>query len=92
MLEYVQMGELTVHREIDMQEIVKKTAIGDGTAGRVYRGYWGETPVAIKQFTKDFDHDLFMRELSIMTMVQHDSLVKSYGGVSKGKKYLIMVS
>lgn len=84
-------GELQLHREIPFEEVTKGEPIGEGMAGTVWRGLWRERRVAIKEFRKDVRWEDFYRELSIMSVVQHENLVRCLGGCTKnGRRLLIM--
>jgi len=46
--------------------------------------------VGIKQFKKDITYEEFIKELSIMCVVQHPNLVKCFGGVTTGNRKWIV--
>uniref|UniRef100_A0A6B2KWY3 Protein kinase domain-containing protein n=1 Tax=Arcella intermedia TaxID=1963864 RepID=A0A6B2KWY3_9EUKA len=59
-------------------------------SGSVYRGYWKDKRVAVKVFKPDIKISDFIKELSIMSIVRHKNLVRCYGGVTKGGKFMII--
>uniref|UniRef100_A0A6B2L9B0 Protein kinase domain-containing protein n=1 Tax=Arcella intermedia TaxID=1963864 RepID=A0A6B2L9B0_9EUKA len=81
--------KISVHTEIPEEELAIGELIGEGNAGAVYRGVWRGKYVAIKQFKKEIPFEDFIKELSIMSLVQHPNLVKCYGGVTNGKKWIV---
>jgi serine/threonine protein kinase len=90
LLEMVAQRKIFVHTEISPEELTIGELIGEGTGGVVYRGTWRDKHVAIKQFNKDISYEDFIRELSIMCVVQHQNLVQCYGGVSTpNKKWIV---
>jgi len=54
------------------------------------RGIWQEKPIAIKEFTKEVIKEDVLKELSIMSLVQHPNLVKCYGGITRDNRMIIV--
>eukprot|EP01125_Pyxidicula_operculata_P008821 TRINITY_DN2925_c0_g5_i2.p1 TRINITY_DN2925_c0_g5~~TRINITY_DN2925_c0_g5_i2.p1 ORF type:complete len:1202 (-),score=224.82 TRINITY_DN2925_c0_g5_i2:74-3679(-) len=90
LLESVVSHKIFVHHEIDERDITFGEIVGEGGEGTVYRGTYDGKHVAIKKFKSEVKIDDFIKELSIMSLVQHPNLVYCYGGVTKdGKKWIV---
>eukprot|EP01128_Nolandella_sp_AFSM9_P009843 TRINITY_DN6509_c0_g1_i1.p1 TRINITY_DN6509_c0_g1~~TRINITY_DN6509_c0_g1_i1.p1 ORF type:complete len:339 (-),score=62.10 TRINITY_DN6509_c0_g1_i1:79-981(-) len=89
-LDMVLEGSISVHREIPFEELTLHEKIGNGGEGSVWRGKWGDIHVAVKEFKKDVNYNDFIREISIMCLIQHPSLIRSYGGVSTNGRMMIV--
>jgi serine/threonine protein kinase len=67
-------------KKIPFDELQIGECIGSGSFGRVYRGVWRGTPVAIKQLSIEGDSDQtfiadFVREISMMRCAQVQNLL-----------------
>lgn len=106
LLEMGQSGEIELHREIPRSDLEIGAKIGDGNAGSVYRAKWrgpGSTAfgggidgkgvdVAVKLFSKGSVQNSqdFMRELSLLSLIQHPLIVNCYGGSTRlGDEYIV---
>ena len=104
LLEMGQSGEIELHREIPRSDLEIGGKIGDGNAGSVYRAKWrgpgsaafgGDgkgIDVAVKLFTKGSVQNSqdFIRELSLLSLIQHPLIVNCYGGSTKpGDEYIV---
>lgn len=83
----VQAGEESFV-EIDPTELQYGESVGSGATAEVFRGTWKDMPVAIKEIfinrKKDTKLELkmevaFMREIAVMSKVNHENLVKFIG-------------
>lgn len=89
LLEFVMAGTLTLHTEIPPADIKFEEEIGSGTAGSVFKAVWRGKPVAVKKF-HGVQREDFLKEISIMSVVQHPSLVECYGGCTqKDNLYIV---
>lgn len=69
LLKLASLGKLSVHNEINSTEITVGDHVADGATGRVYKGTWKETQVAVKVSGENFlgfNREEFLRELAIM--------------------------
>lgn len=92
LLEMGQNGDLELHREIARSELEIGGKVGDGNAGSVYRAKWKGIDVAVKMFTKGSVQNSqdFIRELSLLSLIQHPLIVNCFGGSSKpGDEYIV---
>jgi len=90
LLSFVQAGQIKLYVEIPPEDLIYGDEIGTGTAGSVMRATWRGKPVAVKKF-KGVDLGDFLKELSIMSIVQHPNLVECYGGCSRNKDTMYIV-
>jgi serine/threonine protein kinase len=89
LLEFVMAGSLTIHTEIPPTDVKFEEEIGSGTAGSVYKAVWRGKPVAVKKF-HGVPREDFLKEISIMSVVQHPNLVECYGGCTqKDNLYIV---
>jgi serine/threonine protein kinase len=79
-----------LHREIppNSYEIIER--IGEGTEAVVHKVRWNGKLCALKKFKGIPCHDDFIREISIMSLVNHPNLVRCYGGQTKNDNYAIL--
>jgi len=92
LLEMGHKGQIELHREIPRSELDIGTKIGDGNAGSVYRAKYRGMDVAVKLFTKGSvqNSNDFIRELSLLSLIQHPLIVNCYGGSSRpGDEYIV---
>jgi len=86
----VSRRDITIHEELDQEELELVRPVGFGTAGSVYSGYYKGTPVAIKKIRNDIDYEDFLKEISILSVVYHKNLIRCVGGVTKdSKRYIV---
>jgi serine/threonine protein kinase/predicted hydrocarbon binding protein len=94
LLELGVRGLLDVHNEIPRSELKFGDKIGDGTAGTVYRGKWGDKNVAIKVFHQNTHSEIneteFRKELALLSLIQHPLVLTCYGGSTKKGDYFIV--
>lgn len=90
LLQFVMSGQIKLYVEIPPEDLVYGEEIGTGTAGSVMRATWRGMPVAVKKF-RGVDLGDFLKELSIMSIVQHPNLVPCYGGCSRNKDTMYIV-
>lgn len=88
LLEFVSQRAIKLHTEIPFDEIKFGKEIGTGTAGSVFQAEYKGKVVAAKRF-KGVSYDDFMKELSIMSIVEHPNLVKCYGGCSDNNMVIV---
>eukprot|EP01130_Rhizamoeba_saxonica_P011824 TRINITY_DN4929_c0_g2_i1.p1 TRINITY_DN4929_c0_g2~~TRINITY_DN4929_c0_g2_i1.p1 ORF type:complete len:1295 (-),score=275.79 TRINITY_DN4929_c0_g2_i1:35-3886(-) len=91
MMELVIEGSVQVHREIPIDELEIGPEIGEGTAGSVNKGTWRGKPVAVKRFRVGISQEHFLKELSTLCLIQHERLVKCYGGVTQDDCMMIIL-
>jgi serine/threonine protein kinase len=92
LLEMGHKGEIELHREIPRSELEIAGKVGDGNAGSVYRAKYKGMDVAVKMFTKGSVQNSqdFIRELSLLSLIQHPLIVNCYGGSSRpGDEYIV---
>ena len=62
-------------------EVERDQFIAEGTSGKVYRGRWQGMAVAVKVFKPDaLEQDIAINEIQLMRRMQHQSLLRLYGG------------
>jgi serine/threonine protein kinase len=83
-------GTVQIHREFDESEYEILEKIGDGTEAAVYKILWEGKEYALKKFRGIPNHDDFLRELCIMSLLQHPNLLKCYGGQTKNDNYALV--
>lgn len=92
LLEMGHKGEIELHVEIPRSELEIAGKVGDGNAGSVYRAKYKGMDVAVKMFTKGSVQNSqdFIRELSLLSLIQHPLIVNCYGGSSRpGDEYIV---
>jgi serine/threonine protein kinase len=92
LLEMGHKGEIELHKEIPRSELEISGKVGDGNAGSVYRAKYKGMDVAVKLFSKGSVNNSqdFIRELSLLSLIQHPLIVNCYGGSSKpGDEYIV---
>jgi len=89
-------GILTVHLEIEPEEVKKLERIAEGVSGIVYKAMWKDKlEVAMKEFKHEsisFDEKEFRRELALLCLLENDNLVPCFGActqVNNGKVFII---
>ena len=90
LLNFVTSGQIKLYNEIPPEDLIYGDEIGTGTAGSVVRATWNGRPVAVKKF-RGVELGEFLKELSIMSIVQHPNLVQCYGGCSRNKDTMYIV-
>ena len=90
LLNFVTSGQIKLYVEIPPEDLIYGDEIGTGTAGSVVRATWNGRPVAVKKF-RGVELGEFLKELSIMSIVQHPNLVQCFGGCSRNKDTMYIV-
>ncbi|XP_060651639.1 putative mitogen-activated protein kinase kinase kinase 7-like [Drosophila nasuta] len=83
-------------RNIDWNElIVDNKCIGSGTFGDVYKATWnsnnGQITVVIKQFYRNSTDDKNKKEVDMLSLVNHDNIVKLIGTTKDEKERTAIV-
>ncbi|XP_060655248.1 putative mitogen-activated protein kinase kinase kinase 7-like isoform X4 [Drosophila nasuta] len=83
-------------RNIDWNElIVDNQCIGSGTFGDVYKATWnsnnGQITVVIKQFYRNSTDDKNKKEVDMLSLVNHDNIVKLIGTTKDEKERTAIV-
>eukprot|EP01105_Mastigella_eilhardi_P019812 TRINITY_DN4676_c0_g1_i7.p1 TRINITY_DN4676_c0_g1~~TRINITY_DN4676_c0_g1_i7.p1 ORF type:complete len:343 (-),score=67.37 TRINITY_DN4676_c0_g1_i7:752-1780(-) len=88
------LGNREVHTEIDPSMLELGEQIGEGAAGRVFRGTYMGMPVAIKKLTCDFvSFSLaeFKLEIGVISLLHHPNLIQLIGACTKSPELLYLV-
>eukprot|EP01133_Synstelium_polycarpum_P005887 gene5887-6810_t len=91
----VMQYNIKVHREIKAEEVEFGEVMASGASGKVHKGRYQGKDVAIKVYSSDnicFSREEFDREVSIMSLLDHDSFTEFYGANTEKKNYLFHVS
>ncbi|EGC35395.1 hypothetical protein DICPUDRAFT_152279 [Dictyostelium purpureum] len=91
LIEEVVKDNITVHTEINYNEVSLHKWIASGASGKVYNGQYKGKDVAIKVLGPEvcvhFDLNEFKREVALMSIFKHDNLVRCLGAGSYGDNY-----
>ncbi|GAM25173.1 hypothetical protein SAMD00019534_083480 [Acytostelium subglobosum LB1] len=94
-LSNVLTNKIIVHKEIKMEELQMNEVIAAGASGKVHRGVYKGRDVAIKVYSVDnlcFSREEFDREVSIMSLLNHECFTEFYGANTENSKCLLHLS
>ncbi|KAF2075663.1 hypothetical protein CYY_003036 [Polysphondylium violaceum] len=87
--------KMNVYNEIKKDEVEFGELMAAGASGKVYRGKYKGRDVAIKVYSTDnfcFSIEEFNREVSIMSLLDHECFTTFYGANKENPKYLFHIS
>eukprot|EP01105_Mastigella_eilhardi_P014882 TRINITY_DN3389_c0_g1_i2.p1 TRINITY_DN3389_c0_g1~~TRINITY_DN3389_c0_g1_i2.p1 ORF type:complete len:1250 (-),score=235.11 TRINITY_DN3389_c0_g1_i2:11-3760(-) len=90
----VMAGNREVHHEIPAEDVTLDEEIGRGAAGRVFKGTYLGTPVAVKQLNCDFiafSSLEFRVEIGVLSLLRHPNLIPFFGATTKTAEQLFLV-
>eukprot|EP01132_Coremiostelium_polycephalum_P006712 gene6712-8321_t len=88
-------NKIKVHQDIKKEDVEFGKLISSGASGKVYAGIWKGQEVAIKVYSSEnicFNREEFDREVSIMSLLDHECFTQFYGANTENNKYLFHVS
>jgi len=87
--------KINVYNEIKKDEVEFGKIMAAGASGKVYEGKYKGRDVAIKVYSTDnfcFSIEEFNREVSIMSLLDHECFTTFYGANKENPKYLFHIS
>jgi len=99
-LDFVKKGEVEVHREIRWDQLVLGDLIAQGASGKVYKAKWlrrdkmKAMDVVAKVATESnlaFSLEEHLFELGLMSMLNHEHVMRALGGSTKGPNYFLIM-
>ncbi|KAH3757595.1 Serine/threonine-protein kinase STY46 [Pelomyxa schiedti] len=88
-------GTKSYHKELSPTDFTLGDMVGRGAAGKVYKGVWNNQTVAIKHYSEDnmaFDIKDFKKELTLMSVFDHENLISCIGACTKDFNHLYIVT
>ena len=95
MEEILAMDESIQYREIDRSEVTLIKLIGEGSAGKVYKGKWRNVIVAVKVLPSPCDTDIqaLAKEFEVMSRLRnHPNVIPFLGACTDGGDTILVLT